>query len=167
MGYSSGCKEGGLCSGIIVISPIPRIAQLFLLLKKNLSLGLFRSDYMIHQNVSYTAVKSYIKQVEFNTIASSFGGLASKVASLHKSASTPKLLTKLTEAAFSTQLTHIHQPLRLPSTPPRFPQTPPSPRCLRVLQSLTGRMVLRNPRRNFLFAFFLWCKALRTTSSIK
>ncbi|KAK2765989.1 hypothetical protein FQN54_007504 [Arachnomyces sp. PD_36] len=45
-----------------------------------LSLGLFRSDYMVH--TPETAPPS-LKQVEFNTIASSFGGLSSLVAQLH------------------------------------------------------------------------------------
>ncbi|QSZ30513.1 hypothetical protein DSL72_000067 [Monilinia vaccinii-corymbosi] len=49
---------------------------------QNLSLGLFRSDYMVHQETSdFTPT---IKQVEFNTIASSFGGLSSKTSELHK-----------------------------------------------------------------------------------
>lgn len=47
---------------------------------QNLSLGLFRSDYMAH--VSANAAPS-LKQVEFNTISSSFGGLSSLVRSLH------------------------------------------------------------------------------------
>ena len=102
MGYSSGGKEGGLCSGIIVIPPTSQVAELFLPLTKSLSLGLFRSDYMIHQNASEQAAKSCIKQVEFNTIASSFGGLASKVSSLHKLAPILEVLTKLTKADFST-----------------------------------------------------------------
>ncbi|PMD36678.1 glutathione synthetase-like protein [Hyaloscypha variabilis F] len=49
---------------------------------QNLSLGLFRSDYMVHQNTSDDAPT--IKQVEFNTIASSFGGLSSQTSRLHK-----------------------------------------------------------------------------------
>lgn len=40
-------------------------------------LGLFRSDYMLHTN-------NQIKQVELNTIASSFGALAARVAALHR-----------------------------------------------------------------------------------
>ncbi|GAX15093.1 glutathione synthase [Fistulifera solaris] len=39
-------------------------------------LGIHRSDYMLHEG-------NNIKQVELNTIASSFAGLSSKVASLH------------------------------------------------------------------------------------
>lgn len=53
-----------------------------LMSKQDLQLGLFRSDYMVH--LDPTEPKPCIKQVEFNTIASSFGGLSSKVSSLHK-----------------------------------------------------------------------------------
>ncbi|KAH8673853.1 hypothetical protein BX600DRAFT_218664 [Xylariales sp. PMI_506] len=49
---------------------------------QKLSLGLFRSDYMVHKEDSDAAPQ--IKQVEFNTIASSFGGLSSKTSLLHK-----------------------------------------------------------------------------------
>ena len=45
-----------------------------------LSLGLFRSDYMVHEDESGLQVK----QVEFNTIASSFGGLATQTSLLHR-----------------------------------------------------------------------------------
>jgi glutathione synthase len=51
---------------------------------KNLSLGLFRSDYMVHQDLESPNSTPYIKQVEFNTIASSFGGLSSQTSKLHK-----------------------------------------------------------------------------------
>ncbi|KAJ2905935.1 hypothetical protein MKZ38_003723 [Zalerion maritima] len=46
-----------------------------------LSLGLFRSDYMVHQEVTSPP---QVKQVEFNTIASSFGGLSAQTSGLHK-----------------------------------------------------------------------------------
>ncbi|KAL9612419.1 MAG: hypothetical protein Q9167_002967 [Letrouitia subvulpina] len=49
----------------------------------DLSLGLFRSDYMVHQESNGSASVPAIKQVEFNTIASSFGGLSAKVSALH------------------------------------------------------------------------------------
>lgn len=49
---------------------------------QSLSLGLFRSDYMVHQGGSEAV--PLIKQVEFNTIASSFGGLSSQTSNLHK-----------------------------------------------------------------------------------
>lgn len=51
---------------------------------QHISLGLFRSDYMVHKDVSDPLAKPEIKQVEFNTIASSFGGLAAKVSALHR-----------------------------------------------------------------------------------
>ncbi|KAJ5317950.1 hypothetical protein PENANT_c004G10864 [Penicillium antarcticum] len=47
---------------------------------QNLSLGLFRSDYMAH--VAPTGASS-LKQVEFNTISASFGGLSALVRELH------------------------------------------------------------------------------------
>lgn len=50
----------------------------------DLSLGLFRSDYMVHINPEGSEKQLQIKQVEFNTIASSFGGLSWEVAALHK-----------------------------------------------------------------------------------
>ncbi|KAL4807785.1 hypothetical protein BDV18DRAFT_136047 [Aspergillus unguis] len=48
---------------------------------QTLSLGLFRSDYMAHTPSASAAPE--LKQVEFNTISSSFGGLSTRVASLH------------------------------------------------------------------------------------
>ncbi|KAF2434784.1 glutathione synthase [Tothia fuscella] len=50
---------------------------------QDLTLGLFRSDYMVHIDSSSSPAVG-IKQVEFNTIASSFGGLSSKVSALHQ-----------------------------------------------------------------------------------
>ncbi|KAF7556084.1 hypothetical protein G7046_g6409 [Stylonectria norvegica] len=49
-----------------------------------LSLGLFRSDYMVHQDTSSPTPTLQAKQVEFNTIASSFGGLSTYTSKLHK-----------------------------------------------------------------------------------
>lgn len=46
-------------------------------LPQTLSLGLFRSDYMFDEQ------KHSIKQIEFNTVSVSFGGLSSKVGLLH------------------------------------------------------------------------------------
>ncbi|KAK1974349.1 glutathione synthetase [Colletotrichum cereale] len=51
---------------------------------QSLSLGLFRSDYLVHQDTSSGEPKRQVKQVEFNTIASSFGGLSSRTSLLHK-----------------------------------------------------------------------------------
>ena len=39
---------------------------------------------MVHKDPSNVKAKAEIKQVEFNTIASSFGGLSTKVSALHK-----------------------------------------------------------------------------------
>jgi hypothetical protein len=49
---------------------------------QSLALGLFRSDYMVHQGDHDSS--PVIKQVEFNTIASSFGGLSAQTSKLHK-----------------------------------------------------------------------------------
>ncbi|KAK4893089.1 Glutathione synthetase [Elasticomyces elasticus] len=49
-----------------------------------LNLGLFRSDYMVHTDPTNPQSGPCVKQVEFNTIASSFGGLSSHVSGLHK-----------------------------------------------------------------------------------
>ncbi|KAG6001773.1 hypothetical protein E4U21_003818 [Claviceps maximensis] len=48
-----------------------------------LSLGLFRSDYMAHKDASVLPSLDQLKQVEFNTIASSFAGLSVRTAQLH------------------------------------------------------------------------------------
>ncbi|KAI1928281.1 Glutathione synthetase [Ophidiomyces ophidiicola] len=48
-----------------------------------LSLGLFRSDYMLHTPEESNAPS--LKQVEFNTISSSFGGLSCLVSKMHSS----------------------------------------------------------------------------------
>lgn len=49
---------------------------------QQLSLGLIRSDYLLDTDPSGKVTG--IKQVENNTIAASFGGLASNVADLHR-----------------------------------------------------------------------------------
>ncbi|KAK6354890.1 hypothetical protein TWF696_004021 [Orbilia brochopaga] len=46
------------------------------------SLGLIRSDYMVHRDPRTNTTS--LRQVEFNTIASSFGALATKVSDLHR-----------------------------------------------------------------------------------
>ncbi|KAF2158099.1 glutathione synthetase large chain [Myriangium duriaei CBS 260.36] len=50
---------------------------------QDLSLGLFRSDYMVDVESETKGTTTSIKQVEFNTIASSFGGLSTQVSALH------------------------------------------------------------------------------------
>ncbi|KAF5656402.1 glutathione synthetase [Fusarium denticulatum] len=46
--------------------------------------SLFRSDYMVHQDPEASKSSLQVKQVEFNTIASSFGGLSTHTSALHK-----------------------------------------------------------------------------------
>lgn len=48
---------------------------------QSLSLGLFRSDYMLHAPPNEEVPS--LRQVEFNTISSSFGGLSALVTSMH------------------------------------------------------------------------------------
>lgn len=50
------------------------------------SLGLFRSDYMVDtlSAPSFDGINGKIKQIEFNTVSVSFGGLSPKVAQLHR-----------------------------------------------------------------------------------
>ncbi|KAJ7590685.1 hypothetical protein C8J56DRAFT_857918 [Mycena floridula] len=48
---------------------------------QQLQLGLFRSDYLLHQQPGKDLG---IKQVEFNTISSSFGPLAERIGALHR-----------------------------------------------------------------------------------
>jgi hypothetical protein len=54
-----------------------------------LNLGLFRSDYLLHSPPGSEVRDISLKQVEFNTISSSFGPLATKVSDLHRYACTP------------------------------------------------------------------------------
>lgn len=50
--------------------------------RQRLHLGLFRSDYLLHAPKKDGPVS--LKQVEFNTISSSFGTLSENIAKLHK-----------------------------------------------------------------------------------
>lgn len=45
-------------------------------------LGIFRSDYLLHSMSQLQPLE--IKQVEFNTIASSFGALSQRAGEMHK-----------------------------------------------------------------------------------
>ncbi|KAI9892329.1 MAG: hypothetical protein M1814_001529 [Vezdaea aestivalis] len=72
----------------------------------DLSLGLFRSDYMVHHD---SDERPSLRQVEFNTIASSFGSLSTKVTGLHKHLQQAypymvKKATQLTENKAEAQL---------------------------------------------------------------
>jgi glutathione synthase len=50
--------------------------------EEHCSLGIFRNDFLLHQ--SGLDQPLVIKQVEFNTVSVSFGGVASKVSALHR-----------------------------------------------------------------------------------
>jgi len=102
-----------------------------------LTLGLFRSDYMVHKDGD----NLQIKQVEFNTIASSFGGLSSKTSLLHKYSLFPSLV--------STQwLTDSETPRRDRIPPSQHPhsQLIPQPPLQRQRQRPRGRHSSRLPR---------------------
>ncbi|KAF8511005.1 hypothetical protein BU17DRAFT_77590 [Hysterangium stoloniferum] len=51
-------------------------------MSQNLQLGLFRSDYLLHEDAASHEVT--LKQVEFNTISSSFGALSYRTAAMHR-----------------------------------------------------------------------------------
>ncbi|KPV72466.1 uncharacterized protein RHOBADRAFT_18343 [Rhodotorula graminis WP1] len=53
-------------------------------IKQPLALGLFRSDYLVHAPQGTAPSEHTIKQVEFNTISSSFGALSTRVGDLHR-----------------------------------------------------------------------------------
>ncbi|KAL9106613.1 MAG: hypothetical protein Q9227_008396 [Pyrenula ochraceoflavens] len=116
-----------------------------------LSLGMFRSDYMIHDPSPPSPAS--LKQVEFNTISSSFGGLSSLITDLHT-----HLLTYPTP---STPLFHPPNPLLTTKTPPPNPaietlssalytahtaygpskSTPPLPLCLLIIVQPSERNI--------------------------
>ncbi|BFZ53069.1 Glutathione synthetase [Savitreella phatthalungensis] len=50
--------------------------------EQDIYLGMFRSDYLVH---AQEGLAPQIKQVEFNTVSSSFAGLATRTAELHRS----------------------------------------------------------------------------------
>lgn len=74
------CITRGHQTGALPSLPQAQRAEQDELDHQDLHLGLFRSDYLIHA----TAQPPAIKQVEFNTISSSFGALASRVSELHR-----------------------------------------------------------------------------------
>ena len=89
-------------------SKFPRdFSRLALNKAQPLSLGIFRSDYIVHEYPLASESKLAIKQVEFNTIASSFGGLSAKVSTLHRYGRSPTILTtalNITQGTFSIYL---------------------------------------------------------------
>jgi glutathione synthase len=53
-------------------------------LRQSLYLGINRSDYMMHEPTDVSVSEARFLQVELNTIASSFGALASRTSGLHR-----------------------------------------------------------------------------------
>jgi hypothetical protein len=78
------------CSGFsgkrVVMTPmryVPlREAQSYLCLCQDRQLGIFRSDYLLHESEPGKPLE--LRQVEFNTIASSFGALSQRANELHR-----------------------------------------------------------------------------------
>ena len=77
---------------------------------------------MVHKDASDAESKPQIKQVEFNTIASSFGGLAAKVSGLHRQGFSKShyltLLGLIALVAIYFQSQPIHQLLHVLSLEP-------------------------------------------------
>ncbi|KAG0344186.1 hypothetical protein BG004_004663, partial [Podila humilis] len=68
---------------------VKRLYDLYLTVKKEgiaqpASLGIHRSDYIIHLNPGQDFSEAKIKQVELNTVSVSFGSLSSLTGELHK-----------------------------------------------------------------------------------
>lgn len=78
-----------------------------IILQETRSLGLFRSDYMVHSLES-----NNIKQVEFNTIASSFAGISSDFQPLHRYKNTSSSYYQPTKPD-QTKFIYIFSPLFL------------------------------------------------------
>lgn len=135
MGYTPCCQGDRLYSG----NRSSLTIYLDLLDLQNLSLGLFRSDYMINVDPKSPSGKPEIKQVEFNTIASSFGGLSTQVSALHKYIRTVphvELLLIMLVTSFATLLIHLQLLSRLP-----FPKILVSPLLLLGLPRRESHMV--------------------------
>ncbi|WWC59434.1 glutathione synthetase [Kwoniella dejecticola CBS 10117] len=73
-----------------------------------LQLGLFRSDYLLHET---QGEELSIKQVEFNTIAASFGALSQRASEMHR------YLQKATDGFYSIS-PHLTKPSNIPQNEP-------------------------------------------------
>ncbi|KAF9585047.1 hypothetical protein BGW38_004109 [Lunasporangiospora selenospora] len=87
---------------------VKRLYDLYLLVRKEgiaqpASLGVHRSDYIIHLNAGQALSEAKIKQVELNTISVSFGSLSSLTADLHRQGLFLILLNPSPHACFSLQ----------------------------------------------------------------
>ena len=125
---------------------------------------------MVHKDASQADSKPQIRQVEFNTIASSFGGLAAKVSGLHRQGSCdPPNITSLgltVSIAIYFQFQPIHRLLHASSPePPSLLIRLRNP-FLWVLSQHTKRMDRRKLNLNYLFASSSLFKTLKITHSI-
>lgn len=134
---------------------------------QNLTLGVFRSDYMIHTDSASPGEKPTIKQVEFNTVASSFGGLSTKVSQLHSSVFYHLLscFACLTDADTSIQYLLIHPPPHMLSPLLLYPPTPASTALVLASQPPIARMAPQNLRLPYHSVFFLLSQPLNLISS--
>jgi glutathione synthase len=70
-------------NGVVQVSYLLRKCLMLLIMEdKPRQLGLFRSDYLLHAPSANSSVS--LKQVEFNTISSSFGPLSERATGLHR-----------------------------------------------------------------------------------
>ncbi|WWC67776.1 glutathione synthetase [Kwoniella pini CBS 10737] len=76
---------------------------------QQLQLGLFRSDYLLHESAKEEELS--IKQVEFNTIAASFGALSQRSTEMHK------YLQKATDGFYSIS-PHLANSANFPQNEP-------------------------------------------------
>ncbi len=91
---------------------------------------------MVHKDPSNIDSKPEIKQVEFNTIASSFGGLSAKVSALHKYALTQLLPSAILMVMIGTSF---------PSPPTHQAIHPSSPTPLSLLTHLLRPYPVESP----------------------
>ncbi len=90
---------------------------------------------MIHKDPSNLDARAEIKQVEFNTIASSFGGLSAKVSALHKYVLIHVLPSAILIIIFRHLLSIFAYP---PTTPPLILDTslPPNPSIAEISRGI-------------------------------
>ena len=108
---------------------------------------------MVHKNPANQDAEPEVKQVEFNTIASSFGGLSAKVSALHRYVLTHRLpfaILMITQGtSFPSPPTHppLHSSLAPRSLPthPSYQYPVASPRLIK-------RMVALKTSLRYLFA---------------
>lgn len=78
----SGWKQLRDANALVQVSSMIALIVYPLISLQPLQLGLFRSDYLLHHS---TESECALRQVEFNTISSSFGTLSERAAQIHRS----------------------------------------------------------------------------------